>query len=445
MRWTGLIVGLLLAACQATDGGRAVVKRGATPHPAVEATVKPTPTPRPTQPPDTLPLRGVVAIEASYVISNNGGSLVSNNGGNVLAVGNALVSDHGGGIISDHGGGLIGKVKYRLAATVEVGTLVPVAGMEVGVRSLSSGEALPVMRTADGSPVFTTTTDDTGAYLTYLPEAERGNVLVEAHVPGSQDPRLRYTTLTSSGKEHEQPVDEDSAALAVFIRHSARQRLVELLTARGPEGVGAIITEKWDVPDEVRETMRALFQELRDEAARAGIDQATPEAVEKVAEGAADAVLAQIDLAELQLDPAIFPAWKGPREPALPALQATLARIRTLAAVKLRGNPRYFDNQPYLIEANQGGQQFQILRAADLSAFIQDAYLASNSAESFNNTRRVYATIGDVVDPATGFDEVDRMEAAIDAVIQAFGVVLLGDVGGAKERAIARIRAMSSR
>ncbi|MFN3430244.1 MAG: hypothetical protein ACK46X_09845, partial [Candidatus Sericytochromatia bacterium] len=200
-RWVALLsaMTLVLGACNMAAPGkpRTPVKPKATASakPKPSATRKPVLLEGP-----TASLKGTIAIDAHYILSNNAGALISNNSGSAIALnegkllsdnglgllsdnGLGLLSDNGLGIIANNSGGLISNgaasynvrhSRYRIQATdVPLGQVLPVKGMAVFPISLRTGEIV-------ARPVFT---DAQGGYTLVVPEAVKGNIRLVARVP----------------------------------------------------------------------------------------------------------------------------------------------------------------------------------------------------------------------------------------------------------------------
>src|SRR5687768_11481504 len=103
-RWVALLsaMTLVLGACNMAAPGKART-------PVKPKTTAVTPKPKASRKPvllegPTAQLKGTIAIDAHYIISNNAGAVISNNAGSAIALKEGkLLSDNGLGLLSDNG------------------------------------------------------------------------------------------------------------------------------------------------------------------------------------------------------------------------------------------------------------------------------------------------------------------------------------------------------
>jgi hypothetical protein len=441
-----VLLPLLVLACQNATVPvvrRAVATASATP--TATATVRPTPVPTPARP--TTPvveLHARLAVDAGYLVSKGLGAVVTNNGARVVLTGNALISDHGGGLISDHGGGIIsdkgaGLVSNnagnrRLLATP--GELLPAAGVQVHVRSLRTGQPLPLGVGPDGQPLYTTVSDGTGAVLAYIPQDEQGNVLVQAVVQGSQDARGRYDLVTSP--KAPAVVDEDTAQATAFLRVAFAGRVESLLVDDPAKALCELGSSDAYSPA-VQAVLQQTVRDLHDAASQAGV-VAGPGAT-ALARAMSDAVLSAVDLGAIEVTPETYTGWDK-REPAITAVVEVLRAVRDQATARLAGDPGYFKARPYIQEGNSCKPgTYEILKAADLNAFIVQEYLASSTNGALTRMRSVIDDVDARHPGGLAEDQAIRMSAAANAVESALALAFVTDQDGARTAAMAILKA----
>lgn len=447
------------------------VPPGETPAPSAAPSLAPTAapvlaTPAPVPAGKTVSLGGLVSIDASYLLSNNGSGLtskaklLSDNGGSVLIVGNSLVSnnagglisDSGGGLISDSGGGLTAKTKYTLLdagaeASVPLGEILPVGGMEVTVISLATGKPIDLLDT-NGKPFYPIYSDIHGKYVAPVPESQKDNVLIVARVPESQDPRLKYAQVVSATASRDIPIDADHANTSSQIRRTFTSQLNEMMTTLDPVRFATELVPSTNFPPQFQLPITEMVLKLGEAARQAGIDKAPPEVARAIAAQIADAVLAHVDLEAITLDPSLVTMWPGPVEPAVAATTDITRQAREAARRKMRDNADFFKTQPYVIIANSlrpPDRPAQILRPEDLSGFIVEEYFEILGRDPDGNVSKIYESIGATTDATTGFNMAMRLNACRTAISTRVGMTLALNQAGAMDEALGLIAAYAKK
>jgi plasmid maintenance system antidote protein VapI len=422
---TGLLaLSVMLSACQATV-------KGVTPRqPSRVASAAPATLPSAGaklpntvagSPAPVLPGESVVAVngllnmDPSAVIAAGGGNVIAAGGGNVIAAGGGNLIKVGGDVIAAGGGNVIapGSGNYRtLAIEVPLGDLLPAQGMVVVPVSLRTGEAL-------GPAVLT---DAEGRYTLQIPVTEKGNVRVIAAVPGKtaddpllDDPKLQSESLVSgtpAASGAQVVMDDDHALVSRFFRRAFLGRLDELLTVsvKDPQGSGnPLFDEVWNG--------------LIDAAIAAKTAEMPRKARRELAERLANNLIYHVDLRAIMVDRS-GPDWPGETdETVFAAYREILRSARLAAAAKLRANRKFFDDQPYVREANArlaaepGAEAWVIRRPKELGHFVTAEYMEHSGR--LGELKDVFASIG--VKPKM----VHRLRAAETGLTNALALTLV--------------------
>jgi hypothetical protein len=337
-------------------------------------------------------LTGKVKLDAGYITAQGAGSLatqgdvisarldlaalgsqlIGNNGAAVLAAVSAgIVSNNGSGIISDNGAG------RRLLEDAQADGVLPVAGM--AVQAINPATNQPVLMVdARGHVGKWVLSDAQGNYKLYVPRTLQGNVLIQAQPPAKlADARLRLSRLVKAGEQLDVAVDEATTLAVEFCRDTLRARLETLMT----QAPGTDIRDSHLSAAELA-ALNALHQQLADAFAAAGTKDFTPHQRSALAYLIANELLGGLTLDEVRIDRTVGD-YTGPDEPALMAMEAVLRTIQAGASAKLREDPSFFDQQPFLTRFNAwaatvGRKPFAVKTPADVGAFIGEAYIAGN-------------------------------------------------------------------
>lgn len=461
-----LALALVAGACQRTPVATTTTRKVAA-SPASAGSTKPSTTPEASAtprklvlvpPPDGVALQGLVTVDAGYILSNNSSSIVANNSAGVLTLGGAIVSDHGSGIvgnnggtlISDHGGGLTGKVKWGLLADPEtpLGTQLPVAGIAIQVVSMADGQPLAIMRDDTGNPVLTVASDAQGRYMAYVPKDFKGNVRVEARVPGSNDPRLQLERVTAPALPGDRSIDEETAQTSRYLRNAFTNHLRQWITTTDISATVTFYATTWKVPAFLRTQVSELIQGLNDAAVAAGVPKASQADQAALAKRLSDIMLSGIDLDAVQVDPSF--STKGSdtlAEGAVAGMRAVLISVREHATTKLREDPTFLDHQPYVIAANAKlppEQAYHLIAPGDLGNFIVEEFLVRGDATpggTLDQVRDVLASVGAQTDAATGADQGRRVITATKSLGARVGLAMAADEDGVRTRALALLDA----
>lgn len=380
-------------------------------------------------------LKGVIRIDAHYVVSAGGGNIVSNGSGNVLAVqGGTLISNNGSNLTVPSASAASG-LRVLQSPIVAVGQMLPAQGVAVVAISLVTGQPL-------GRAVLT---DAKGNFEVEVPESIKDNVRLLSAVPasGPDDPilkneRLQYSVITAPTSTEERVIDEDTAVTTQFIRFSFTRRLLQFLTLDDPEEAFKIIDTPF-LPDALKPQIFTVLQELRKEAKAAGIDALSPDGQLAMTQTIMDAVSTRVDMGALMVDSQFSPKWSGPPAPALPVLVEVMKINRQQAGLKLAAEPNFFKTVFFLAEAKIM-KGFEILRPTDFNEFLVREYLVLNETGVYPKAFLAMESIDAILHPETGVHMGDRIEAAGNSIMLQFVQAIFFNKNGAKDTAIATIR-----
>jgi hypothetical protein len=430
-----------------------------------------------TRPPSgTTVLAGQVAIDASYVVRAGGGSLIANNGSGVLAAGvsslaadgrllasdgtaiaessgniisengGAIVANNSSNIVANNGGGLTGKTKRQLlqAKTAEYGAMLPAAGIQIGLRSLSTGLPVSIGLDGHGGPVYTVYTNLKGGYELYVPTSEQGNLLVEARVPKTADPRQAYDILATPGTAG--VVDEDTALATRFIREILIRRVTTFFV-EDPAVVLCEIDSSSSYSDGLKTFLSAALTEFHDRGVKAGVTSsaAQVDAVQALATRCTDLVLANVPFDTVVLGGQSTVTWGNgigeTKEPAVLAITEFLRSLRTHATFQLNAHPDFFDQQPYFQSANACDPgRYVIKKPADFNSFLIQEYFGNNSDPGTTLGRIAFQSIGAGA-ADNGADNAKKVDAALDALVETFSRAVFTGSHGEKDAVFALIDA----
>lgn len=470
----GVMVGVLLAACQ-LPAGAPDPKRTSTPvRPADDAPRKASPTPSaPAASPAppalaklvapagaATPLSGEVRLDAGYMVAAGAGNILSHNGGLIVAAGGLnligmdgaslvaagagnVISHNGGLILSQNGGQIVaagaGNVvghngsQFRLAQAPDAaptpppGSLTAAAGVEIRVFELASGKAVALGVDAKGAPVYGVLTDAAGRYALFVPQAIAGNVLVQARVPGQADPRLAYDLVAAPGASgfgasgFGAAVDEDTALVTRYLRRAFARRL-EAVLAKGQADEAALVSTLLagtEATPELAALAGTTLKDFRDRVAAAGLPAGRHR---EVTERVTDVLIGRTALADIALD-VTNTAWKGdPDEPALDAMRDILRQVREAAARKPLA---FFPPLEFMVKANAlrpaGAPELRVLKAADVGEVVVDAFLASDDVANLQLVVKAFHALG------LDYTQADRLFAASTGIGLRLGTSFLAD------------------
>ncbi|MDB5095741.1 MAG: hypothetical protein JWM80_162 [Cyanobacteria bacterium RYN_339] len=379
-------------------------------------------------PPDSVKLTGHVAIDAGYVISNNGGSIVSNNGGSVLAVGGALVSNNAG--------------NFRLLEAAP--TVLPAYGMAVEAFALPDLRPLTVAADQGGKALTAVTSERDGAFTIYVPAALANKLVISGRVPGSSDPRAQVKLLTDVATNGDRALDEDSTLISNYLMEGFVSRVREIITTDDPQRVVESLTLSALSPP-VKLALAAVVKEMNQAGLEAGLRTAKPEATLKLARAATLTVVDHLKFDQIMITPAVQANWPFPDAPALPTIVTAMRKTREGAAAKLAADPAYFERQPYFQAANAGkpaGSAYRILKAADLVDFVAREYLYQTISDPGFKMDTALTSVGlPITFDVPADDQADYLLYGANALFVAFGQALVLDQDGAKSEVLAQIKA----
>ena len=476
----------------------------------------------------TLPLAGLVRLDAGYLVAAGAGNVLSRNGSQIVAAGGLnLIGADGASLIGADGGSLVGPdgasivaagagnivaagglnhqerapidasgnlvaagglnligadggsligadgASYALAQAgaatqagappLAAGAQLPAAGLLVSVVRLSDGTYLPLGVDAEGHAVHAVYSNAQGGYEVWIPEAERGNVVIVASVPGSQDARLHLNRAAEPGAGGNLAVDEGASLATRYLRLSLTRKLVYcirypelarlmvateavIVGAPGPSApTGVVGSPHW----RVAEVLRRLAVYARE----AGIPDDAPDAVwEEAAQRIADVAIGRIPLGELLIRSdyvTTWPATAAPK-PVMEALEEVTGVMHEGAARKLQADPGFF-TQAFLadtINGPVGGMTSppiadwtgRIRKPSDVGEFLLVEFFGAvrvNASEPVRRMFRVfYEALGEA-EPALGAradEAVEMGRAAGYTVLVSIAQKALGpEIGEAGE------------
>ncbi|MDB5100378.1 MAG: hypothetical protein JWM80_4799 [Cyanobacteria bacterium RYN_339] len=387
---------------------------------------------------------GATTNDGGRLIANNGGGLIADNAGNVIVGaetpllsdhGSALISDQGTGLIANNGGGLTGKTKRQLldAEQTAYGSLVPAAGVELHVRSLRTGERLPVGVGPDGKPVYGVYSNLAGGYELYVAEDEAANVLVEATIPQTTDKRQQYA-LVAPKDGSQAVIDEDTGLSSREIQEIFAGRFSQWMVG-DPASWLCIIGGSHSLPEATRKLLTDALTDLHGHAVAAGV-KADPDmapAVRALSWRCAGMLLAALDLSAVKLGSGDTSWGQAPEETPQPALEAVTQVFRVAreaATPKLAADPAYFEGQPYFTLANACAPgRYTIKRPSDLNAFLMAEYLVDGTDPGLYWCNQVFLGIGAERD-AQGVRLQRRLNAALNEMATALAKLVLINAHG---------------
>jgi hypothetical protein len=344
----------------------------------------------------------IISGNGSAVLANAGGQIVASGAGNVISGnGSAIISGNGSAIVAQGGGNIVasgagnivasGAGNRRLLAAGD-DARVPVAGMPLGVYSLTDHQPVPVGVDKDGKPVYTVYTNQAGGFELYLPKEKAGNVLVVAQVkPEATDPRLAYGFVAESGTGEELSLDEDTAVLTTYFRRGLGPFLAQGMLENDVEKVESQYLDTKGLPATLKLVIDKQFKELRAAAKLVNVDSAPEQEVKDLVQRMVDAMVAHFYLGT---DPAKQPIiltrspscnyWHGPDEPAMPAMADLMRILRVKVRAKLAADPSYFDNTDYVrtvnaIRRSEGKPEYRIQKDTDLNNLVVTEYFAESN------------------------------------------------------------------
>ena len=375
----------------------------------------------------------LISDQGGNLIANNGGGIISDNGGGLISDrGGGLISDQGGGLIANNGGGLTSKTKWRLAAegdpAPEFGTVVPAAGLALGVVDLATGQLLALGQDAAGRPAHAVVTNAAGGFRVYVPAALMGTVRVVGVPREGADPGLR-SALLSSRLDARIQLDEDTLQVANDVRQIMGSNFFRAITTK--EEQVQIITDMFTglLSERAAADIAAGAKQLVAAYRAAGVPAMSQERQLAIANRLSDVVIAHARLEELRslaksrLTPIGFltPATgsEEPGEPALAALGEAMAQIRLRVSAVMAAEQRagrdpaaYFARKPYIQEAAARDKtSYAIRKPADFSDFLVRGVQANPALNSFESTIQLATVLSD--------KELDLDGSVADAFVRA--------------------------
>ncbi|MDB5099869.1 MAG: hypothetical protein JWM80_4290 [Cyanobacteria bacterium RYN_339] len=363
----------------------------------------------------------IVAQGAGNVIAPNGGSVIAPNGGTVISGnGSAVIGGNGSSIVSPNGGTIVSPNggTYRLAATTPA--MVPAAGMLLQAVRLGVDQPIALGTDAQGHPVYAVYTNAGGHFELYLPATETGNLHLRAVAP-NLDARLVYDHVGSPAEGADVAIDEDSAQASRYLLGAFRGKLAAILAAPNIDDP-AFRTELFKdthITPEVANFVWPVAHQFIDRVKAAGVPPARyPEA----AGHAAEALLRVVKLEDILVDRANTDYKVGPaNETSLEALKAVFKLTREQVAAL--GTPdqveAYFAKQDYLIAANAarpGLPPYKIRKSSDIGDFLVERYFSNVKAADTNGAGPVFFSLHPGVTENHELSVLDHLYAAASGI-----------------------------
>ncbi len=363
----------------------------------------------------------IVAAGAGNIISQNGGQIVAAGAGNLLSHnGGQLVAAGAGNILSHNGGQIVaaGAGNYALlqASGVQAGEIAPVAGAEVAVRSLRTGQYLPLGVDAAGKPVYVVYTNLAGQYDLYVPASEQGNVMIEANVLRAQrNARLEYQNISGV----DAGIDEDTTLVTQVLRRSLATRLRIMFRKADRQAamdslLGASNSRIDGAGEGARQLLETAFGRIWDVANEVGLTREPDDQVRLTyAFAATDAMLRKFDVNAAKVRPGKW--WDGEEEPAIPALVQIVRQAREKATEAMRRDPLFHTKLAWFNAANaravaskRRAAPYAIERPADLGTLVIEEFIVIDSEDPTLDFSR----------PLTNSPDKDAFH--LDALVTAF-------------------------
>ncbi|MDB5098661.1 MAG: hypothetical protein JWM80_3082 [Cyanobacteria bacterium RYN_339] len=397
-----------LGACQ-PDASRVKVRAAASSTPGARSSAGPAAATAATlqRPPgDVRALAGLVEIDARYAADSAAGRVISNNGSGVVAIGAAgaglaagsnVISNNGSGIISDHAAGALpvrGVGFELLQATPPplVGVTAPAAGMALRAYDLTTAASLSLGVDAAGKPVYEVLSDGAGKFQVFVPAGASTNVLLTATAPGSQDPRLGYTAIATSGTAG---IDEDTALASDLIRRGYGRTMLLLFNTGVPDDEAL----KAETPED-RPKIQAGAKRLRDRVAAIGGKTWPLAKQQDVAQRIADIIMARYDRKRDLCD--------GSTESTFDAYARVMHAERLAVTSKMQelvGQGQdplaFFAGRSYITRANAGRDvPYQIKKPADWVFVVGDFYITHGDLTNTQSLVGLFEAFSDLEVPS---------------------------------------------
>ena len=407
---------LFMAACQvetlpapkrsAQPGRPTQAASQASPAPAVRA-------PELLRPPpgEVARLKGVVSVDAGYMVAAGAGNLhalqgaplVAAGAGNLIgpdgasligADGATLVAAGGGNIVAAGGLNLIGAdgaslvgadaASFKLAQAspaAGIGDVLPAAAMRVGVIDLRDGKPVPIGVDSRGEPVYSVYSDLAGGYELFVPRSLAGYVRIVAEAAVA-DERLVYDAIVRADAAPDD-IDEDTARLGRFLRSVFAIRFEQMMAMTRAELEAELEAPRAldpNKPEYFQTYARPMLIFFADMSERRGFAVMDPVKRRAIAQIASDRLLAACDFSNVRTAdqvPSYVPA--DPNELALDAFRDSMKRIRLDARPLLEAQGEVAFSARLLELASRrltGVRPYPIKKPADLAAFIVRAFLS---------------------------------------------------------------------
>jgi hypothetical protein len=228
-------------------------------------------------------------------------------------------------------------------------------------------------------------------------------------------------------------LDEDSAVVTRFTRACYVGQIEDLL-ANGHQALEP--GGSFDFAIKTNPLVGAVLGDLADAAEQAKTAGMKVEDRHALAQRVSDILLYHVDLAAAMSENGDS-GWTGAPEPALAAMNDVVRQFREAATAKMRDRATFFDDQPYIVEANRkaaeaGRPAYAIKKPADLGDYVVQEVL-------FTQTSRVAPMAAVASSIGVPLTQNQRFDAASRGLVTHIGITLIADAK-AKQAILGAIR-----
>ncbi|MDB5101211.1 MAG: repeat containing protein [Cyanobacteria bacterium RYN_339] len=397
-------------------------------------------------------LTGALGLDGAQIIGNDGASLanaggqiVAQGGGNVIVPatlitndGGSLITNDGGSLITNDGGSIVAQGGGNYALMQADGGTLPAAGMWVSVIDLRTGVALPLGNDAAGNPVRAIYSDAKGHFTVHLPAAVAKNVRVVARAPGQPDPRLHLQVVTPVQGGSALKVDGTNAIATAYLRDVLAIKLLQLVNAEPSVVSGYFLKVQASSQGARATTLKNLIEaplnEVKDAFRKVHAEQLPPQRQLELSILASDRLLADIDLAALEVDYQTYAPKKDTVSGlgGLGAVDTFRIALDVIAAqagedASKSGSPSFaafIGAKPYVRAANMlrpACAPFTFQQPSDFAAFIVKTYLSGTDDRTLDVLDHVFYDLG------VAIEQRDRIRGAGVGIFLALAFQMAND------------------
>ena len=359
----------------------------------------------------------IVPGGVASLIAQGGGNLIAQGGGNLIANGGGnLIAQGGGNLIAQGGGNLIaqGGGNYRILSTPWVGTgsvapdaaalaglvsgsLVPAAGMMLGVIDLRDNRFVSLGVNAEGEAVEAVYSNLQGAYTLHVPAELKENLRVVALTPGLQGRTGIYDAVVVGEPSNDPSVNDDTTILTKYLRVAMRGKLWDILKAQTEAEKKDAAQNLVGQHNPMLPMLEKIVQNYRNTVIDAGVP---PCRYFQAAVLASDTLLAYVKLSEIKPISVTNRVGCGnvftvadKQKSALELMQPLLRETRERLTRRLQEDPQYFikkaqDPTSYVAIANErfrfpGRSAFVITKPSDWWDLVVEGFFAGIEADQW--------------------------------------------------------------